>query len=206
MRTTTRLAATRSRATTSALQTMPLKERRFMPLLSATGPVQEQNRDVNDPAEGAHGPISPRPRGRSRLGCRCPSWPCCTVLIPRANTPRSSGESWSILPGTPTLRSELFGSDGARQGFPPTRRRCAALTRAMRSRCSGQLSERRRALRPRTAGRPVLRERDVCSCVRERWQQERAEFGHDMGEKSRSRGVDSVRRMRASWPVRVHRR
>ena len=114
-----------------------------MPLLSATGPVQEQNRDVNDPAEGAHGPISPRPRGRSRLGCRCPSWPCCTVLIPRANTPRSSGESWSILPGTPTLRSELFGSDGARQGFPPTRRRCAALTRAMRSRCSGQLSERR---------------------------------------------------------------
>lgn len=41
-----------------------------MPLLSATGPVQEQNRDVNDPAEGALGPISPRPRGRSRLGCR----------------------------------------------------------------------------------------------------------------------------------------
>jgi hypothetical protein len=51
---------------------------------------QGQNRDVNDPAAGAHSPISPRPRGRSRLGCRCLSWPCCSVQISRANTPRSS--------------------------------------------------------------------------------------------------------------------
>jgi hypothetical protein len=39
----------------------------------------------------------------------------------------------------------LCGSEGARQGYPPFRRRCAALTRAMRSRWSGQLSERRRS-------------------------------------------------------------
>lgn len=38
----------------------------------------------------------------------------------------------------------------AHQGFPPSRRRCAALTRAMRSRCSGQLSERQRSLQPST--------------------------------------------------------
>ena len=31
----------------------------------------------------------------------------------------------------------LFGSEGARQGCPPFLRRCAALTRAMRSRCFG---------------------------------------------------------------------
>jgi hypothetical protein len=38
----------------------------------------------------------------------------------------------------------FFGSEGARQGFPPFRRRCAALTRAFRFRCFGQLSERPR--------------------------------------------------------------
>ena len=29
----------------------------------------------------------------------------------------------------------------------------------------------------------MLRERFVCWCVRERWQQERPEFGHDLGER-----------------------
>lgn len=49
------------------------------------------------------------------------------------------------LPEMPTLPTALSGSDRARQGFPPFPRRCAALTRAMRSRCSGQLPERRRS-------------------------------------------------------------
>ena len=42
-----------------------------------------------------------------------------------------------------TLQISLLGSVGARQGFPPFRRRFAALTRAIRSDGSRQLLERR---------------------------------------------------------------
>ncbi len=73
MRATTSAVATRRCATTCVPLTTHLKERRSLPLLSATGPVQERNRDVNAPAAGAHAPLAERPRGRSRLGsaCRC---------------------------------------------------------------------------------------------------------------------------------------
>ena len=92
---------------------------------------------MNDPADGALGPLSPRPRGRSRLGCRCPLWPCCSVLIPRANTPNVPHNRRHFCREHRRSDPGLFGSEGARQVFPPFRRRCAALTRAMRSRCSG---------------------------------------------------------------------
>ncbi len=114
-------AATRRCATTCASATMLLKERRSLPLLSATGPVQEWNRDVNDPADGALGPLSPRPRGRSRLGCRCPLWPCCSVLIPRANTRECPAQSWPLLPGTPTLRSRIVGERRRASRLPSLR-------------------------------------------------------------------------------------
>lgn len=56
-----------------------------MPLLSATGPVQVRNRDVNDPDTGAFAPLGLRPRGRSRLGSACPCGPADDVQTTRAS-------------------------------------------------------------------------------------------------------------------------
>ncbi len=147
MRATTGAAATRRCATTCASATMLLKERRSLPLLSATGPVQERNRDVNDPAEGALGPISPRPRGRSRLGCRCPLWPCCSVQIPHANTPGCPAQSWPLLPGTPTLRSGIVRERRRASRLPSVPSALRGLDPRHALPVVWQLSERRRSLR-----------------------------------------------------------
>jgi len=144
MRATVHAAATRPCATTYASATVPVKERRSVPLLSATGPVQERNRDVNDPAAGAHTPLTGRSRGRSRLGSACRCGPGATR--------RSGARAHRDLPQNRAhfcrerrrADAGLSGSDGARQGCPHFVRRCAALTRAIRSRWFGQLSECRR--------------------------------------------------------------
>ena len=144
MRATDQAAATRRVRNDLRVGDDALKERRSMPLLSATGPVQERNRDVNDPAAGALGPLSAAAPGSftSRLPrVRCgPAAACRSRARTRQDLP---AEPWPLLPGRRRSDRGLFGSEGARQGCPPFRRRCAALTRAMRSRCSGQLSERR---------------------------------------------------------------
>jgi hypothetical protein len=156
-------AATRRCAITYASPTMLLKERRSLPLLSATGPVQERNRDVNDPAEGALGPISPRPRGRSRLGCRCPLWPCCSVLIPRANTPERPAQPWPLLPGTPTLRSGIVRERRRASRLPSVPSALRGLDPRHALPLIWQLSERRRSLqsprmrRPRDLTDPIVR-------------------------------------------------
>ena len=69
-----------------------------MPLLSATGPVQERNRDVNDPAAGAHAPLTVRSRvvhvSIPRVGA---------ALVQRANPTRVHAE---------IFRRTVFSSDG----------------------------------------------------------------------------------------------
>ncbi len=95
-----------------------------MPLLLATGPVQERNRDVNDPAAGAHTPLTRRPRGRSRLGSACPCGPADGEQIERADrvdvTPSDraavpTGEPSSCRTMSPGSRPEL---DGVRVQVP----------------------------------------------------------------------------------------
>ena len=115
-----------------------------MPPLSATGPVQVRNRDVNDPATGALRARAAAP-GSFTSRFRVSVWPCCSEADRARDRPGSSAERVHFCRERRRSDRGLFGSEGARQGFPPFRRRCAALTRAMRSRCSGQLSERRRA-------------------------------------------------------------
>lgn len=79
-------------------------------------------------------------RDRPRYGRRLPA--PRDHFVRRGMAPICPARKRPFLPEMPTLRPAFFGSDRARQGFPPFRRRFAALTRAMRSRWPGHLSER----------------------------------------------------------------
>jgi hypothetical protein len=98
--------------------------------------------EMNARARGGHGSSAARDRARVPAGVwtRSP-WLATGVSWNGRSEPIQPIERYfvpdnycRIRPDALTLRTTFCGSDGARQGCPPFRRRFAALTRAMRSR------------------------------------------------------------------------
>ena len=127
--------------------------RRFVPTPERPRQGTGQRRGVSDPTSVSKKWIRPCRRGRSRLSCRCQccrgrwpgSLPVCGRDVsrrPAANGHRVRGclaersgpthrpHSVPYFSDGAALRLRLFGSEGARQGFPHSVRRYAALTRA----------------------------------------------------------------------------
>jgi hypothetical protein len=78
----------------------------------------------------------------------CARCPDIVARVVRERTTHCMGENrGAVLPDARRSDRHCSGAQAVPQGFPPSRRRCAALIHGLPSRWSGQLAERRRSRR-----------------------------------------------------------